>query len=228
MLMPATAIFKTCPLWFLYLVLLLRGVEPALFTLQTSYASTAVDDASVGDITWADAIEAAGAPNDEFATATAVNPLDVSHYLKATNFSFTIPVGATINGVQVRVAALGYTEIAGAWLWDKVRLVNSSGTIGSANKATGALPTTLATASFGGSADTWSGEANNDWNDADSGFVIAVIANASTSGTAIAYMDGMEILITYTAAAGTVAPRRTIIGKAQKVEFKKLARVESR
>lgn len=212
---------------FRWLVLLLAfpsaavPTVPTVFDLASAYAGTAADGNAVGTLTWDSPANAAGSSTGDYASVTAATGgSEYSHYLKLTNFGFSIPSGATIDGVQVRIRVVGVVESSGSWAWDKVRLINESGTVGTANKATGNLPTVFSLVTFGGTSDTWSAEASAiNWNDADSGVAIAVGTTPAVSGTNIAYVDHVEILITYTpAATPPPAPRRTIIGQARRVE----------
>ena len=210
--------------WLLLLFAWWLPSPPAAFDLASAYAGTAADDAAVGTLTWADPSNAVGSGTGSYATVTTEGSSgsEYSHYLKVTNYGFSIPAGATINGVQVRIRAVGVVENSGDWAWDKVRLVNDSGTVGTANKATGNLPTVASLVTFGGSADTWSGEATAiNWNDVDSGAAIAVGTTPAVSGVNTAYLDYVEITVTYTPAPTTLSPRRRVIGQARKFEMVK-------
>lgn len=207
--------------WLFSFWLALLPVSPGiLFTDSTKYAGTAADDGAVGVLTWSDVANATGTGTGDGAWVSTTVAVEASHYLKLSNFGFTIPGGATIDGVQVRIRAVGIVATSGSWVWDKVRLINASGTVGTSNKATGNLPSAFGFTTFGGTADTWSGEAPSiDWNDIDSECAIAVITSASVSGDNTAYIDTVEIIVTYTEApAGPTPVRRSIIGKALKID----------
>jgi len=205
--------------WFLAFWL---SASPAYFATSSKYAGTAVDDSSIGTLTWTDPSNATGSGTGSYASVIATTGSEYTHYLKLTNFGFALPVGATINGVQLQVNAAGIPAGSGGFAWNAIKLVNASGTIGSANKATGGLFTTFTTSSFGGSADTWAGESTAiDWNDADAGCAISVGTTSGVSGDSYLYIDYVQIIITYTEApaAGT-SPRRTVIGQAHNVSTK--------
>lgn len=206
--------------WFLAFWL---SASPAYFATSSKYAGTAVDDSSIGTLTWTDPSNATGDGTDgNYASTIATTSSEYTHYLKLTNYGFSIPAGATINGVQLQVRAQGIPSGSGFILWNAVKLVNASGTIGSANKATGGLFTLPTTASFGGSADTWAGEASAiDWNDADAGCAISIGTTSGISGDSYIYCYFVQIIITYTEApaAGT-SPRRTVIGQARSFSTK--------
>ena len=64
---------------------------------------TIVDLSGVGSITWGDPNNAK-VSDSSYATATTAKG-QYTHYLKATNFNFSVPTGATINGIQVELQA---------------------------------------------------------------------------------------------------------------------------
>lgn len=171
-------------------------------TAGPSYAGTAADDATVGTISWANPTNATASDNSR-ADATLTTGT-ISHYLKATNFGFSIPAVATINGITVAWELLDQSAIVRAIDY-AVRIVKG-GTIGATDKGRGATawPGSDAFVSFGGESDLW-GET---WTVDD--------INASTFGAAIsaktgdpgysghAYIDSVRITITYTLPAPTV------------------------
>lgn len=198
------------------------SASPAYFATSSKYAGTAVDDSSTGTLTWTDPSNATGSDTGTYASAIATASSEYTHYLKLTNYGFAIPAGATINGVQLQIRNAGIATGTGFFAWNAIRLVNASGTIGSVNKATGTLSSSPTTTSFGGSADTWSGEASAiDWNDADAGCAISIGTTPTITGDSYLYVYFVQIIITYTEApaAGT-SPRRTVIGQARSFSTK--------
>lgn len=157
---------------------------------------TCSDDATVGTITWVNPGDAISS-NDFRATAALVN--STSHYLKAVDFDFAIPSGATIKGIVVEIERA--KQFSGVVVDSNVRIVKG-GAIGSTNKASGTSWPVLgseAYATYGSSSDLW-GETwtDTDINATDFGAVIAAVA----SGTATANIDHVRITVHYTAAAG--------------------------
>lgn len=130
-----------------------------------------------------------------------------THYLKATNFGFSIPSGATIDGIVAeakKAEVLSTDDIFDS----RVRIVKG-GTVGSTDKSSGAeWPTALAYTTYGGAADLW-GEtwSHADVNASDFGFVIA----CTSTGAGSAQVDHMRITVYYTPAGGSlpVFQRRT-------------------
>lgn len=213
-------------LWLTVLPTSPLGV-PVAFADSTKYAGTAADDGAVGVLTWSDLANATGTGTGDGAWVSTTVAVEASHYLKLSNFGFAIPGGATVNGVQVRIRAIGIVATSGSWVWDKVRLINASGVVGTSNKATGNLPSSFGFTTFGGTSDLWSGEASSiDFNDADAGCALAVITSATVSGDNSAYIDTVEIIVTYTeAASGPTPVRRSVIGSARKLEMELIKKV---
>ena len=162
--------------------------------------STIADDSAVGTITWAstsnatveDGSEATASNNSPNSTAT-------SHYLKATNFGFSIPGTATILGIKIeikrRVTGTGASAIDSA-----VRIVKADASIGSTNKGdlVSSWPGSLAYATYGGSSDLW-GESwkPSDINDSDFGAAVAVAVTMGPTFTAVARIDHIKITVYY-------------------------------
>ena len=63
---------------------------------------TLADDDTSGTETWSDPTNAA-ASDDSYATNSRSGTSVQTHRLKATNFGFSIPTGATIEGIEVSV-----------------------------------------------------------------------------------------------------------------------------
>lgn len=153
---------------------------------------TLADDAGVGTTVWADPSNAASS-NDIYAV-NSVALSGTSHYLKATNFGFSIPAGSTINGITVEIErkASGLATITDS----RVRLVKG-GTIQTTDKASGSnWPESDTYASYGGAADLW----GDTWTADDinnSGFGAVLAATSSSGGDAS--VDHMRITIDYTA-----------------------------
>ena len=92
-----------------------------------------------------------------YAGATLQKNGGLSNYLRATNFGFSVPTNATIDGVEVQISHMGQpTENLGD---EFVYLVNSGGIIsGCENKASSQdwAYQTQETYSYGGASDLWS------------------------------------------------------------------------
>ncbi|KKT38937.1 MAG: Secreted protein [Candidatus Collierbacteria bacterium GW2011_GWF2_44_15] len=168
------------------------------------YTGTGADDATVGTVTWSSPTNIYADTN--YATA-ALGKSAVSHYLKATNFGFTIPDNSTINGITVTIDRReGNTQAAGGIKDNEVKLVDDTGVILSTSRADTATfwPTSDGIVSYGGVSDNW-GETAGFWtsakiNDLDFGVVISVINTKVSGGGAAedALVDYIQITVTYT------------------------------
>lgn len=158
---------------------------------------TFADDSSAGLVAWANPGNAAASDNSR-ATAELKSGSGQSHLLKATNFGFSIPAGATINGIVVdlersRTGTLNCQDL-------RVSLYRA-GVLQAANRASTALwGTADTTESHGGAADLWSAS----WTPSDinnSGFGAGAQA-VRNSGTGNAQIDFISITVTYTGGGG--------------------------
>ena len=167
---------------------------------------TIVSDSSFGDVAWVSPGNAS-ASDDARATVTLGIIVPNSEYLKSTNFGFTIPAGATINGIVVEIERS--TPIAGQVTDGRVRIVKG-GTIGATDRSGGTWPSTDAYASYGSSSDLW-GET---WTSTDinsSLFGTALVAAWVSASAPVAQVDHVRITVHYTAAANIL--RRNLHGR---------------
>ena len=156
---------------------------------------TTVDDATVGNTAWATPNNSQSS-NDSYATFTTFSRGGTSHYLKATNYGFTIPAGATINGILVETEAKRTSSVPTTDL----RIVKN-GSISSTLKQI-SISTTEAYISCpasGASSDLW-GETwtVSDINASGFGVVIGNIINPISGTTSI---DHIRITVYYTPSA---------------------------
>ena len=134
---------------------------------------TGADDATVGDLTWSNPsnITTSDGSHANTTAGAAAN----THYLKATNFGFSVPGGATIDGIVVEIER-SYIEAVDTVAYDnEVKVVKSDGTIGTTNKAkVGNWPASDTYETYGGVSDLW-GESwtAEDINDVDFGTVLS-------------------------------------------------------
>lgn len=138
--------------------------------------ATLADDSAIGTVVWNNPSNASS-QNDTYAGSQPDGDLTITHYLKATDFGFSVPTGATINGIVVEVDKYSTASGGDEDVLDyRVRIVKG-GTIGSTDKSSasewsGTDTDTYIT--YGSSSDLW-GET---WTAAD--------INGSTFGFAIA------------------------------------------
>ena len=161
---------------------------------------TIVDDATVGTVAWADPGNAAASDNIYSVASVA----GTTHYLKATNFGFTVPTGATIDGIVVEIERKDTSDNPTCDKDNKVQIVKSDGSIGTTDKADldtwWPLSDTYKT--YGSSSDLW-GESWTaaDINDSDFGVVLQAFMYSGI-GTERASVDHIRITVYYTEVSG--------------------------
>lgn len=167
-------------------------------TQGPNYPSTAVND-TLGSFTdsWVSPTNV-GASDGSNAVASS----DVTtKYLKATNYGFSIPDGASIDGIVVEMWRQG-GAFQSAGHDEKVELVKG-GTIGGTNKATATNWGVFSgfTVSYGSSTDLW----GRSWTNTDinsSGFGVAIAGTSSdTNGPTDFKVDYLRITVYYTEGA---------------------------
>jgi len=164
-------------------------------TTQGYYSpGTVVDDSAVGTVPWNTPNNAKSSNN--VYTFVGAPPFDpaTSHYLKATNFGFSVPDGATIDGIVVQIERK--PNAASKVSDSRVHIVKWTGAIGATNKKkAGYWSTTETYYTYGLSSDKW-GET---WtpariNDADFGVVLSVVCQPM----GLASVDHIRIMVFYT------------------------------
>jgi hypothetical protein len=166
---------------------------------------TCADDATVGTVAWT-------SPNSAKTEGTSFTYVIISlgvfsHYLKATNFGFTIPTGATINGI-VAEAKTGITDGVGITKDYRARIVKSDASIGATDKSNATTwigswnGGNMVYLSHGGSTDLW-GETWSaaDINNSNFGFALSA-QNSDTEDGDTPQVDHIRITVYYTEAAG--------------------------
>lgn len=165
-------------------------------TLGPNYAGTGVDNDAVGILSWVNP-ENITISGDVRASIISVG-ISESHYLKATNFGFNIPVGATINGITIEIEKLRSGGLLGQIKDSKVRIIKS-GNVGSVDKANpDDWPTSESFITHGGSSDLW-GETwtSDEINSSNFGVVISCVGSIMMTDR-IANVDSVRITVSYT------------------------------
>jgi hypothetical protein len=153
------------------------------------------DNEDNGGIAWSN-VDQIFSSNDSYATYDSVSE-DNSDYLNASSCDFTIPDGATIDGILVEIEAkrAGF----GAATFDNVQLLKGGSRTGTPK--TSAIDETEAYISFGGAADLWGATLSAaDVN--DSGFGVSIRAANTELFTATVSVDHVRITVHYTEAGG--------------------------
>jgi|GEM_PF-4639521 len=161
---------------------------------QTRSPGTLADDAAVGTVTWTNPSNA-GTSNNVYAVSLS-NESGLgrfSHYLKATNFGFSIPTGSTINGVVVEIEEFTWDPVACKNI--VVRLVKG-GSVSGDNKATGSFISDVESyVSYGGASDLWGNTlALSDINASNFGMVLQVFTDEASD----VFVDHIRITVHYT------------------------------
>lgn len=161
---------------------------------DTGYRSpgTVVNDASFGIIPWLEPEEAEISDN-VYARLPGLRLGATSQYLKATNFGFTVPTGAIIDGIKVDIER--YANSADLVSDNRVRIVKAGAIQSTDRKKAGFWPTFQAYYIYGSITDLW----GTSWtaaqiNASNFGIVLAIIDAVG----AIAYVDHFRIKVYYT------------------------------
>lgn len=157
------------------------------------------NDASIGSTAWTN-IGSIFLEDGNTAAAIASSTA-ASNYLKATTFGFSIPSGATIDGIVVEIKK---QSVSSLWTKDNAVRIIKGGTIGSTDKSlVGDWPSSLTWATHGSSSDLW-GESwsHSDINATDFGVAISGIEN-NGSNFIYGQIDLIRITVYYTAGGGS-------------------------
>ncbi|MGA2418146.1 MAG: hypothetical protein ABSF55_02825, partial [Candidatus Staskawiczbacteria bacterium] len=175
--------------------------------------STFADNATVGTLTWSNPSNAQTS-NDVYAVATSAGPgPQPTHYLKATNFGFSIPTGATINGIEVKVerdTTSTSVKDNGVYLVKNTGLTgtdhsitssSASGFTSCSSPATGTgcwLQNTETIVTYGSSTDLWGTTwTPSDINNTATGIVFSASRTAGSNSRTIS-VDNINIKVYYT------------------------------
>ena len=175
---------------------------------------TLINDSSQGTKTWQGATNAQTSNNSRSFCFSMYNNT-TTQYLKVTNFGFSIPTDATIDGILVEVERRATSSDALKDL--EVFIVKSDGNYGSENKAdTGTTwPTSDAYVSYGNSTDLWSESwSYTDINDTDFGVGFRAIGAASANNDQ-PEVDHIRITVYYTETVAGVTRKIKIAGTFQ-------------
>ena len=170
-----------------------------------NYASSCVDG-SGGVFSWTNPGNAA-ASDGSYATSFSNND-QTTNYLTWTGFGFSIPSGATIDGIVLEVGRLAQTtQVSDAGVY----LVKGGSRVG-VNRFNGVgIGGTLAIATYGSSSDLWGAT----WTDSDvnaSNFGAAWSAVNSSLANRTVSVDYARITVYYTTGSGATASASALVG----------------
>ena len=178
---------------------LITSVAIAGTSTNTSATSpgTMADDATVGTLVWTNPNNAMASDDADAIVSSGFG--GTSHYLKATNFGFSIPTGATIDGILVEIEQDDQNTNV---IENSIKIVKG-GTISGDEKSTGAaIPNADAYVSYGSSSDLWGlSWTAEDINLSTFGVVFSIVLQNAFGGTRV---DHIRITVYYTT-AGTPA-----------------------
>ena len=166
---------------------------------------TITDDASNGGVsTWSN-LSNATTSNDQFAIASCGTFKDgliwvseLTHYLVATDFSFGVPAGSTINGISAEVERRA-GSISPAISDASIRLVVGGSIAGSDLSAGLAWSTTEEVITYGGAAELWGLTPTvADVNSSNFGFAISAVSAISGGHIGQCQVDQMRMTVYYT------------------------------
>lgn len=160
-----------------------------------NFPSTSADDATVGTKTW---VNIGNITAEDGSVAYCDVSSATSHYLKATDFGFAIPSGATIDGIMVEWKMRGTSLVT----VNSLKLVKG-GSITGDEKSTGAyLPLTDTWVSYGGASDLWGlSWSYSDLNSSVFGAVLSAKRGYADSAGYV-YCDAVRITVYYTEGGG--------------------------
>jgi hypothetical protein len=161
-------------------------------TFGPNIAGTGADLTGVGTITWSSptSIQA-----DDGTSAQAILSGTTSHYLKATNFGFSIPTGATVNGIWVEWKK---NSPGGLRITDTTIKIVKAGSVGGNNNSAGTNWNLAGYQGYGGFTDLWGLTwSPSDINDSTFGAVMSCSATSGESSVT-ANVDACRITVYYT------------------------------
>jgi hypothetical protein len=177
-------------------------------------SGTIVDDPAVGTNAWANVSQANGS-DDLYASAGGTG-VSTTHYLKCTNFGFSIPDNAVIETVKIKIERLRLSGASSPTVDDNtVKLVIGGSVTGSNKPIAGSWSATDTVVEYNYTLAAWGVSLTpTQANASDFGFVI----NVDTSGTNTnAGIDHVAITITYvtvfqslTEVGGMVGPEEIV------------------
>ena len=188
----------------------------ALTSTGATAPGTLTDDNSAGTETWSNPSNASSSNNSYATAAPNSTGTDTSHYLKVTNFGFSIPTGATINGVMVGIERKCNKNSAQDFTIDRELKLVVGGTITGNDLSSGGgsfasadkWPTSDITYYYGGGGELWGLSLSaSDIN--ASNFGCAFRCEMENDAITVASVDAITITVFYT--AGTTHEGASVI-----------------
>jgi hypothetical protein len=168
---------------------------------STLFCGTGANSNDGGTTAWTNPTNIQGDTTTTAATCNIGTNPGTSQLLRATNFGFSIPAGATIMGVTAEIERSAAN--ANRHFEDSIKLMKAGAEVGN-NKSTGAaIPTTKGFGSYGGQNDLWGttlipSDVNN------SGFGVSFKINRSSSQTTTTSVFRVRLTVEYTEGRGAL------------------------
>jgi MBG domain (YGX type)/Ig-like domain CHU_C associated len=196
---------------FLSLVLLLvliPGMALAQTTVGPNNAGTGTNVSGIGSVAWTNPGNALANENS-YATISLTSGNTASNYLQTTNYGFSIPAGAIINGIQLTIGRFENNTASGNDIRDvAVQLIKGGSLVASNQANTGSdWPTSETAATYGGATSLW----GTTWTPADinaTNFGASLAINTSNT-TRTGSVDYMTITVTYVVLASEPTTQAT-------------------
>ena len=175
------------------------------------------ENVSGATMAWANPSNAGASDNSYATSCNSVGAGVTSQYLKSTSFGFSIPGGATIDGIEVQIEKKAASDTASAFTKDIVLQLLKAGTIVGSNKAdtVNKWGTTDSIYTYGGSSDLW----GTTWTDSDiNGSTFGCVfraeaSNGTKSGSAtLSSVDHVKITVYYTGGSSATASSVLLAG----------------
>ena len=200
----------------LSLVAVIDTARPALVSASTSVthdAGTGVYESGAGTYPWSSPGNVT-ADDTSYAEVIAGPAIGLyTYYLEATNYGFSIPSDATINGIEVKIGRYA----SGIDIRDYVvRLVKGGSITGDNKAATGTTWPTggIAEATYGGASALWGTTwAYSDVNSSNFGVVLSATNDDATAPNT--YVDYMQISVTYTPTPPSITKVATLYNSSE-------------
>ncbi len=167
--------------------------------------TAATDDSATGSVEWLDPVGILALGGLAASAFGAGN----THRLQATDFGFSVPVGATITGVTARVTRRSANDRTGFDVI--VKLIKGGSLVGTDNSSPAAWPITLTGANYGG--DLWGTTLTPaDVNASD--FGVSIQATNTDTFDPLLVVDAIQVRVNYTTVSTTAFRSNTHFLKA--------------
>ncbi len=188
-------VFSICAQLFL----LKPSVHAQTLSAGPNGPGTCADDNGVGTQTWNNPSNASTSGGlDVRATSSVTTSNRTSHYLKCTDFGFSIPSAATVVGVVLTVERSVASNNSNGVTDSSIKLVKANAIQGSSRTTITTWPTTDAEEDHGGSTDLWgSSWTASDINDTTFGAAVSAALSIFASNNNTARVDTMTITVYY-------------------------------